>query len=211
MDSTAIREESQVQVSALGYAFNPNLPTLDPIELTKTTVDLQDRTLVLSACVACSYGFAASDALKWLEREGLSAHLTDAESQFLHGQAEANRSAFQWQVEAIWALVWAGGFFPTLDFGQTCSNSLVTMLPDLKAGAASDAFREAYVMRPVDEIAPMVDLAYCLHWAIREQQLHGKHPQRSKKIVPDQVIVQRRQALEWLAGDQAWDEVSLDT
>lgn len=211
MDSKTIREQTREQVAILGYAFNPNLPLLDPIEMTKTSVDLLDRTLVLNACVAVSFGFASEAALAWLDREGLAEHVTVAESEFLQGQANAKRTAFQWQVESLWGLVWAGGFFPTLDFGQTCSNSMVKMFPDLKAGEASNEFRQACVMRSVDEITPMLDLAYCLHWAIREQELQGVHSLRNDTRIPGQAIIERRRALEWLTGDEGWEDVSLDT
>ena len=37
---------------------------------------------------------------------------------------------------------------------------------------------------------PMVDLAYCLHWAVREEELRGQAKKSEK--VQTQVIVERR-------------------
>lgn len=211
MDTKWLRERSMEQVQALGYSFNPNLPLLDSVRVTRSSDDVINRILVLHACVACSYGFPKPKALDWLGQEGLIEQMTPQESEFLHGKAENKRIAFQWRVEAVWALTWAAGYHLELDFSRTCSESLVNILPDLKTNASSESFRHRCKLRTADEIAAMVDLAYCLHWAIREAKLRGSGQQAKAKKVQDQVIEERRYGLEWLICDEAWDNVSLDT
>ena len=128
---------------------------------------------------------------------------------FLAGKAEAKRTAFQWRVESLWALAWAGGYFSYLDFSQPCSDYLVKLLPDLNSQASSEAFRQKFNLRPIEELLPMVDLAYCLHWAVREEELQGQANKPEK--VQSQVIVERRLGLEWLICDVPWEDVPLDT
>jgi len=208
MDMTEIRERTRKQIERLGYRFNPSLPILDPVETTRTVDETVGRILALYACVACSYGFAKRTALDWLEREGQIDSLSESERLYLQGKAETKRAAIQWQVEALWALTWATGYHDELDFSDSCPDSFIGIFPDLKASAASNAFAQRCELRGNENIAEMLDLAYCLHWAVRDQELMGK--QGSDKI-PSQVIEERRRGLEWLVGDEDWDHVPLDT
>ena len=209
MDATELREHSREQVQALGYPFNPNLPVLDPAGVTRSSDDVLDRILTLHACVACGYGFPKPKALEWLEQESLSGCLTEPEALFLAGKSEAKRTAFQWRVEAVWALTWAAGYFGDLDFSQSCSDDLVKLLPELKTQESSKAFRQQSNLRSAEEVLPMVDLAYCLHWAVREEGLRGQANKQGK--VQSQVIVERRLGLEWLICNESWEDVPLDT
>jgi hypothetical protein len=209
MDAKELRERSKEQAQSLGYPFNPNLPLLDPAVVTRSSDEVLDRILILNACIACGYGFPKPKALDWLKQEHLSDCLTDPEAEFLAGKAEAKRTAFQWRVEALWALAWAAGYFDSLDFGQSCSDDLVKMLPNLNTHASSEAFREKSKLRSAEEVLPMVDLAYSLHWAVREEGLRGQVYKPGK--VQSQVIVERRLGLEWLICDESWEDVLLDT
>jgi hypothetical protein len=170
-----------------------------------------NRILALHACIACSYGFPKQQALGWLEQENLIDHVTESEAKFLHGKAETKRTAFQWRVEAVWSLAWAAGYHPDLDFSQPCSDSLVKILPNLNTNDSSDTFRQKHELRTADELATMVDLAYCLHWAVREEGLRKSVQQGKTNKVQGQVIEERRLGLEWLICDEAWDDVPLDT
>lgn len=209
MDARELRERSREQAQALGYLFNPNLPVLDPASVTRSGDDVLNRILTLHACIACGYGFPKPKALGWLDQENLSDCLTGPEAKFLAGKAEAKRTAFQWRVEAVWAMAWAAGYFDDLDFSQSCSDDLVKLLPDLNTQASSEAFRQKCSLRSAEEVLPMVDLAYCLHWAVREEGLRGQANKPGK--VQSQVITERRLGLEWLICEESWEDVSLDT
>jgi hypothetical protein len=84
----------------------------------------------------------------------------------------------------------------------------VLRLPDLKGNASSADFQSNAKLRPDEEIAAACDLAYCIHWAVRQSHLKGV--KMSGKVQP-YVVVERRRALEWLLTDASWEEVALDT
>ena len=211
MDAKAVREKSRKTVGILGYKFNPSLPVLDPVAITRSRDEIIGRILALHASVACSYGFPKQKALEWVQREELTGLLDEREDKYLRSKDENMRAFFQWQVESIWALTWAAGYHRHLDFGESCPDSLVSILPDLNENASSQTFTQEYELRGANEIIEMTDLAYCLHWAAREEGLTGRGQRFTSGRVPTQVIVERRRGLEWLICDEPWDEVPMDT
>jgi hypothetical protein len=114
----------------------------------------------------------------------------------------------QWQIESLWALAWCLGVHPNLDFSDSCSDSFVRMLPDIAKDAATSSFRNRLQLREKTEITEKTDLAYCLHWAVRDAEISRK---KLPGKVPGQVVVERRRALEWMIGQDPWDEVAMDT
>jgi hypothetical protein len=82
------------------------------------------------------------------------------------------------------------------------------MLPNLKVSQSSGDFRKKAHPRPLEQVVAACDLAYYLHWAIRQAELSGKQPPGNLKSY---VVVERRRALEWLLSKEDWDEVPLDT
>lgn len=207
MDLSSIRERSLKIASRLGFAVNKALPLLDEVEVTKAADEAFRRLLCLHATAACAFGFDRRRARTWLEQEGVWGDLTTAERQFVEN-GQSNPAQFQVQVEGMWALAWALGIVPQLDFGRDCDGGFVMVLPNLKVGQGSDALRSKLNPRTTDEVVAACDLAYCLHWAVREAQLTGSKPPGN---VEPCVIEERRRALEWLISDDAWDEVPLDT
>jgi hypothetical protein len=140
-----------------------------------------------------------------LEREQLLAHLTHGEKLFLSG-ADSSVGLFKMQVEALWALSWCLSLVPALSFADPCSASFVSMLPDLKAGEAGATLREKAHLRALLDISKVRDLAYVLHWGLRQSALDGR-----PAPLPEYVVAERRRALEWLLSEEPWDQVSLDT
>lgn len=207
MDLNSIREQSLQAASRLGFSVNKSLPLLDEAETTRTAEEIVKRLLCLHAVAACSYGFDRTKARVWLEREGAWGDLVAVERQFIEsGQGDA--AQFKIQVEGMWALAWALGIVRQLDFGKDCDSKFAMTLPNLKIGEGSDALRSKIKPRPASEIIAACDLAYCLHWAVRQAQLTGSKP--PGKVQP-YVIEERRRALEWLLSNDPWDEVMLDT
>lgn len=206
---TSERELSLAEAKSLGYPINPNLPMLDNVEQCRSTLDITDRLLCLYAVVASSYGFPKERALLWLQREGVVGALSRKEHEYLFRKNEENQDMIiQWQVEALWALAWCIGCHQNLDFGDSCSDSFIQILPDIAKDTPTKEFRRGLRLRKVSEIVQKTDLAYCLHWAIREAELKGlKTPGK----VPSNVVVERRRALEWVIGQDGWDELQLDT
>ena len=63
-------------------------------------------------------------------------------------------------------------------------------------------------MRDLSELAAQLDLAYCLHWAVRD----ALNQRRAVSgVVDEQELRCRRLALEWLLTTDPWDEITLDT
>lgn len=209
MNLREIRQSSDQVAEALGFHISPNLPLLDSIERLRSKDELVSRTLCLHACVACSYGFQKDKAVNWLEQEGLYDYLAGSEVRYLHDKSDKKNAFFQWQVETLWAMTWITKFHENLDFSDACSDGLSTFFPDLKKGASAIDFKEAAVTRKVDEVVAALDLAYCLHWAVRDAELNGRPVHNSK--VPPLAIRERRRALEWVVSSEDWDDIVLDT
>jgi hypothetical protein len=207
MDSNAIRSESKDIAIKLGLAIPDQLPLLeDGLEL-RSQNDAISRLLCLTAIGAASYGYDKRKVLAWLRQEKLEEMLVRSEIAFLKEGAGAPQM-FQVQIEGMWALAWALTFVPSLDFWQDCDSRFVTLLPNLKIGQSGDEWRRKARFRKTDEVVAACDLAYCLHWAIRQAELIGR---QTAALLKPYVVVERRRALEWLLGNDAWDAVSLDT
>lgn len=202
-----IREQSLKTASHLGFTVNNVLPLLDGVQNARTTDATVKRLVCLHAAAACAYGFDKNMAAAWLRQENAFDDLAASERRFIeNNDGDANR--FKNQIEGMWALAWALGLVPQLDFSKGCDNTFAMLLPNLKTGESSDELRAKAKPRSNEEIVAVCDLAYCLHWSIRQAQLsNSKLP---GKVQP-YVIEERRRALEWLLGDVEWDEITLDT
>ena len=171
---SSIRNHSLEEARRLNYPVNPNLPELDERQNIRTTAEAAHRMLALHAVVASSCGFPKANALEWLDREGLAESLEPEEKQFLEMTTnEAQKNAMQWQVEALWTLAWALGCHDTLDFTDSCADDFVSMLPDLKAGAATQTFLSGLTIRAKDELLRQCDLAYDLAFTTAPSSRHG--------------------------------------
>lgn len=209
MDTESIRRRSLERAAHLGYDVIESLPLLESVSSLKPPEAILDRFLCLHAVVASAYGFDRTRARDWLSREDLVSALALSERRFLaDGIGDPNR--FKCQVEGLWAFAWALGIVVTLDFGKLCANTFVFLLPDLKKFESSRPFRERARLRSMEEIAGQCDLAYCLHWAVRQAQIERRSLTGK---VPPYVVIERRRALEWILGEDEdeWDDISLDT
>lgn len=209
MEMQKIREKSLKAARALGYPTNESLPLLDEVERIRSVSESGGRLLCLYAIVACSYGFPKEKAKKWLAKEGLEGFLSEDEEGYLNVRSNGSPDASkQWQVEALWALAWCVGCHSGLDFSDSCSDSFIQMLPDIAKDAATGPFLAGLQLRDNAEIVAKADLSYCLHWAVRDAEITG---QKVPGKVPKNVIVERRRALEWMIGQDSWDDVAMDT
>lgn len=207
MDAPALRQASLKEATRLGYPVNPELPLLDFNLRRRDDADIVARCLVLHVLIAVSYGFPRDAALAWLEKEGLLGSVSGREEAFLSDVAQQG-AAYRDQSEAVWAFIWALGITPHLAFDQSCPDDLVRLLPNLKTGESSSAFRARMRPRRVEEIAAAEDLAYCLHWAVTEAAVNGA---RTPGPLPAWAVIERRRALDWSLSAEDWDDVSLDT
>ena len=202
-----LRKESLAAAQRLDYPVNEALALLDESVITRSDDEIVDRLLAMLCVAACAYGFDNRKAETWLNREAKVDLLTNAERQFLQTKT-GHRHAFMVQIEGMWALAWSIRSVSALDFGSPCPQDFITRLPDLKGNGSSVAFRDAAKVRPLSDIVSACDLAYCLHWAIRDTQLrNAKRPGK----VEEYVILERRRALEWLLTEGPRAEITLDT
>jgi hypothetical protein len=207
MDPEALRKHSLQVVVRLGYSTNNALPLLNDAPHLRRAKQVVDRLLCLNAVAASAYGFDRREAKEWLAHEAVFQFLTDAERLFVESGV-GDSEKFKLQIEGMWALAWSLGMVAELDFARSCDKNFVRMLPNLKNHQSADAFRSEVRLRAAIDVLAAADLAYCLHWAVRDSQVHG-HMLPGK--VPAYVIEERRRALDWLLGTEAWDQISLDT
>jgi hypothetical protein len=207
MDLKQIRDESIQTARQLGVDVSATLPLLDAGLEMRSADETVSRILAMNAAAAIVYGADKAKTIAWLKQETLTDSLSEQERRFVfEGVGQPNR--FQVQVEGMWALAWAMGIVNEMNFGKDCDNRFAAMLPNLKASQSSGDFRKKANSRPLKQVVATCDLAYCLHWAIRQSEITGKRPPGNLKPY---VVVERRRALEWLLSKEAWDEVPLDT
>ena len=207
MDLKHIRGESIRTAKQLGADVSPTLPLLDTGLEMRNTSEIVSRIMAMNAVAAIAYGFDKTKAIAWLNQEALTDSLSEQENRFVF-QGGGQPDRFKVQVEGMWALAWAIGIANELNFAKDCDNRFVTILPNLKQSQRSADFRKQANPRPLEQVVSACDLAYCLHWAIRQSELTGKCPPGNLKPY---VVIERRRALEWLLSKGAWDEVLLDT
>ena len=206
MVTDTVREQSLEVLEKHGLSVPDSLPLLGAEPL-RPLNEILSRLFCLNAVAAAAYGFDAAKALSWLQDENLEEQLTNAERAFLE-RGEGNREAFKLQVEGMWGLAWAASIVQEIDFWRDCDPKFVTLLPNLKANENTARVDQQADARPSEQVVAACDLSYCLHWIIRESLL--KEEQMPTGLKP-YVVIERRRALEWMLGDEAWDMVSLDT
>lgn len=207
MDFQKIRNESLRKAKKLGYETNPALPLLDSSLSLRPVDEVISRSLALFGVVAGSYGFDKKSAISWIMQECATDQLAETEREFLVS-GEGDSAYFQSQVEGLNAFAWALGVVKSMHFDSVCDNTLIKLFPDIKNGKSSSEYRDQSQLRSIEEILSVCDLAYCLHWAVRDADVNNRD---LPGCVASHVIVERRRALEWMLTTKDWDEVSLDT
>jgi hypothetical protein len=208
LDTRQIRKENEQQVRRMGYEFNPHLPLIEPPKRFRSVDEICRRTLALFCVVAVANNSRREVAVKWLQGESLFSELTPTEQTFISSSTITDKSAFLAQEESLWALVWVLGFVNVLDFSTYCQPVLASLFPNVRAGETSDSFKHRAALRRSEDIVKAIDLAYCIHWAVRDATVNGRSVVGS---VPPYVVVERRRALEWIIGEEDWENVALDT
>jgi len=206
MESKQFRVKSLTWLSKVGISVPERLPLIDDFSI-RPKGDILDRIICLNAVAAAAYGFDKIRAYSWLSQEKMLEKLTESERSFLISDV-GNVDIFKTQVEGMWALAWIVNIVQSLDFWSQCDPHFVAMLPDLKTAESSSKFRARTHLRNKTEIGFEVDLAYCLHWFLRDAEINGN---KLPKGVINYLVMERRRALEWAIGNEVWDGVSLDT
>ena len=194
-------------IGSVGLSVPASLPLLDAGSQLRSQAGAVDRLLCLNAVAAAAYGFDRVRSLAWVRQEKLESTLTTREQAFLD-RGEGHPLTFQVQIEGMWALAWSLGLAPELDFWKDCSSGFVSQLPNLKAGQSGAELRRKANLKSLAEVVNACDLAYCLHWIVRQAEVDRKPLPSGLK---GYLVTERRRALEWLLSNEGWDSVSLDT
>jgi hypothetical protein len=202
----AIRAKSHAEATRLGYSTNPMLPLLETSIAVRPIAEIATRMLCIVAISFAAHDFSRPKALKWPAGQQLMESLAPSESTFLEGGGGV--ATMQCRVDALYALAWAMQIQEKSNFEMECPESLAGSLPNLEIAGSVVAFRQKVSIRSAHEIIAMADLAYCLHWSIRDSILRRQRP--PGRLHPIYVI-ERRRAFEWLIGKDGWDDVKLDT
>jgi Domain of unknown function (DUF4272) len=214
-DANRIRSTSVSKASSLGVKIPIELPVLDSPAQLRTAEEICSRALAMHAVAASAYGADRRTVRGWLRMEGLDPFLTQEEVGYLESSPREAAlkfreqiGRFRMQIEGIWALAWVLSRVSELDFNRDCDDNFAEMFPDL-GRESGDHFRSLAKLRSGEEIVQFCDLAYRLHWAVRDAQL--KHLVQPLKVLPE-VTVERRRALEWVIDPETpWEDISLDT
>lgn len=204
-----LRKDSLSRVESLGYVANRRLPLLDAgTQVMRGAEQVAIRMLAIYCTVAVANGVSPQLALEWVSNEGLLTELTPDELSYLTNPLEKEKARYRAQEEALLALAWASSFHDHLDYSKYCDSRLARFFPRPSKGDASRPFITRAKLRPEDEVVAALDMGYCLHAAVVDEEMNK---QTKTHDVEPYVIVERRRALEWLVSDDNWGAVSLDT
>lgn len=187
------------------------LPTIER-QQPRGQADLIGRALVLNALVNIAFSAPISAIKNWIDANGLAAHLSQGERDLLRKQnediSEQQKSDLEWSIEALWALMWAGGLIPDLPVDTHVADTMVTLVPDLQKNEDGEKFTQRMRLRSYAELYQMLDLYYRAHWYTEDGRINGY----DTADISSDIVMERRKALEWLLDASSdWDNISLNT
>ncbi len=217
IDFLAIRERSVQRLSRWQLSDPGSLPLHGDEDFgwMRDGADVADRCHALAAALALTHRAPVPTVRGAIDDNGLEGSLAGRERELLavlEGDADAEEGDLQlllvdiaWREEALHALLWSLGLVDDLPADEMCPKAPAyeRLAPGLNPAAAEGG---AVRLRPVAELAAMLDFYYCLHWHARRAQYHGEL--WDYHIAPG-VVLERRRALEWLFQDAPWDDVDL--
>ncbi len=211
-DPATAKGESEAAILALGGRINASLPQIDLAEMhPRDSREVADRTLVLCVLVQMSFGAPLKVARRWLEDHCLTNVLSSEEREIVLAQtdpSETLRNRLRWNIEALWAAVWAGGLVDDCGPMTPIGDQLAGLLPDLRRMEPPRRFLDAFQLRSPDALLGKLDLLYRAHWAARDCRLSGS----TDCPFNEGVAHERRKLLEWaLNATVDWDDVEMST
>jgi hypothetical protein len=218
MDFLAIREQSVRRLGRWKLSSPGALPLHTDADFAwvRTPAAVADRCHAIAAALALAHRAPVATVRAAIDEHDLESTLDARELELLRvleGEDEPEEQTLQqllvdiaWREEALHALLWVLRLVDDLPPDQMCPKqpAYEQLAPGLDPGRA----RAPADMRPLSEIAAMLDFYYCLHWHARKAQYHGVN--WNSKIAPG-VVLERRRALEWLFQDVAWEDLDLGT
>ena len=217
MDFLAIRQRSVQRLTRWQLSDPGSLPLHGDadFEWMRDAAAVADRCHALAAALALTHRAPVPTVRGAIDDNGLEPSLAARERELLgllEGDAEPVEEDLQqllvdiaWREEALHALLWGLGHVDDLPPDKMCPRAPAYELlaPGLNPASAD---RDAARLRPLAELAAMLDFYYCLHWHARRAQYHAEV--WDHHIAPG-VVLERRRALEWLFQDTPWEDVDL--
>ena len=201
------RLQSEKKIRSLGIPFNPQLPLLSDVTKLRSEKECVSRAFALFAFMHLVFDEILPDELESiLNRHSLYQALSTVEKSMLH-QPE-RRAELDMRIEALYALSWSLSHLGKIDCGDYVPDTLASHFPDVENPDALNLLRLNSKLRGLHEIAEELDFIYCHHWALVHCRIHQLPNPGS---IPESVVRERRQALEWIISDEAWDDIELDT
>lgn len=203
-----IRKKNESILIDAGIPLHPHLPLIEDVSLKKP------RQVAERIVATYVLGGLANDAdptllKEWLVDEGCWDILLPQEKIILE-QSELDNSVLNelsWMPESSYALAWAGNVVKQMDW-PGAEADLEVFFEHIPPEVPISRFISEFALRNVGEIFQELDLYYCLHASAAHPELWGGQSINVKL----EVILARRQALEWLcSGKTLWTEISLDT
>ena len=207
-----VKAESERVIKALGGKICDWLPVIERGEM-RSAAEVADRALALHAMIEIAFGAPTEVIAAWIRENKLDAALSRQEQGMLARKreqlSEEELSSLGWSMEALWALVWAGGLIEALRVEKPIGNNLASLLPNIQRNEDASSFRSRFALRPAEEIHAMLDLYYRAHWYARDGRLNG-YPTGAFDL---DRIMERRRALEWLSDRTLadWADTPEDT
>jgi hypothetical protein len=216
MDFLAIREQSVKRLGRWKLSDPGPLPLHgdEDFEWMREAPSVAKRCHAIAAALALAHRAPVQTVRDAVDDHDLEGSLGRRELELLRvleGDVDAPEPELQqllvdvsWREEALHALLWALGLVDDLPPDRMCPKAPVyeRLAPGLDPGNA----RQHVQLRPLAQIAAMLDFYYCLHWHARKAQYHGDV--WDYQIAPG-VVLERRRALEWLFQDAEWEDVDL--
>ncbi|HVF79429.1 MAG TPA: DUF4272 domain-containing protein [Solirubrobacteraceae bacterium] len=215
MDFLVIREQSVRRLRRWKLSDPGSLPLHadEDFEWARDAASVATRCHAIAAALALAHRAPVQTVRSAIDEHDLESSMGTRELELvrvLEGDEEPDELTLQllvdisWREEALHALLWVLRLVQDLPPDQMCPRQPVyeRLAPGLDPGRARDDLK----MRPLSEIAAMLDLYYCLHWHARKAQYHGDV--WDYDLAPS-VVLERRRALEWLFQDARWEDVDL--
>jgi hypothetical protein len=197
-----------------GISIAPILPTIadyhEPCPFTARQV--ATRAIILQGVSAVASNVDPVPVVEWFREQGVWESVTPKEQSLLLAPSSIAKNeliAFQWQIEAEWALLWVVGKVDVLGLPtrQCESRRLVDeIIPALGSDIAP--FLASGELRSPGALLAEDDRHYDLWCRYYQDRRGGAHLLPSDLAFD--VLYQRVYVFEWLHGIEAWDDVTCD-
>jgi len=206
-----IKQENIQSLNEMGIFTAEHLPYLDKNKF-RDSQEVGIRAVVLAALVQLNFGAPNDFVENYLESNDLTKELTINEKELLskdyNDWSQQDQINLEWSMDAIWALVWAGGQHPHLTFNTSIENTLSSMLPQFHENEEAETCIKSFKLLPNKTLFKELDKFYRAHWYARNNKLTGRNDDK----VNLSMIMERRKALEWICDTNLqWDDIPLDT